>query len=209
MDDKTKIELLNNRCKHQMKTAHLERLIKRFEGFEKLIDVNIGRYNDEGILTERTVSALSRRSLRIATGEIGEEEKPLGSNSGTMVDKYLASVGLKPGYPWCAAFVCWCIQAAAKDLSVEHDVPVTAWTPDFEKAPGFTKDVSTMYPGDLFLLHFNGRIRHVGFVKNLIPKNPGWYETIEGNTNASGGVEGVEVGNRKRRMANTYGIVTF
>jgi len=39
-----------------------------------------------------------------ASQYVGVVEEPPGSNSGPEVDQFLASVGLGPGYAWCAAF---------------------------------------------------------------------------------------------------------
>ncbi|WP_221895449.1 hypothetical protein [Bathymodiolus japonicus methanotrophic gill symbiont] len=43
-------------------------------------------------------------------------EQPLGSNKGERIEQYLASTGLDGGYAWCAAFIHFCFQEAAKEL---------------------------------------------------------------------------------------------
>ena len=55
------------------------------------------------------------KHLEIAASQLGIVEKK--NNSGPDVEKYLASVGLGAGYPWCMAFVYWCCtQAGIKGL---------------------------------------------------------------------------------------------
>lgn len=49
----------------------------------------------------------------------GAVEKPPGSNAGTEVERFLASVGLGPGYAWCAAF-------ASHSLQQGHVAPINS-----------------------------------------------------------------------------------
>ncbi len=55
--------------------------------------------------------------VEIARHEIGTEEDEKHQNSGSSIQKYQASTSLGgQGWPWCAAFVDWCVQQyAAKD----------------------------------------------------------------------------------------------
>ena len=53
-------------------------------------------------------------------------EEPRNSNRGPDVETYLRSVGLGPGYAWCAAFVYWCAQQAAKTLGCANPLVQTA-----------------------------------------------------------------------------------
>ena len=50
------------------------------------------------------------RVRNIAYGFVGTRE--IGNNGGTQVTRFLKSVGLKPGNPWCAAFVSFCLDSA-------------------------------------------------------------------------------------------------
>src|ERR1035437_5939071 len=52
-------------------------------------------------------SPLLIQAMVIALHEIGVCEDPPGSNKGPRVNEYLHSVGLGPGYSWCAGFVYW------------------------------------------------------------------------------------------------------
>jgi len=55
--------------------------------------------------------AIRDKAVEIALREVGVKEVG-GNNRGPDVEKYLACVGLGPGYAWCAAFVVWCFREA-------------------------------------------------------------------------------------------------
>ncbi|MEL6614128.1 MAG: CHAP domain-containing protein [Bacteroidota bacterium] len=48
------------------------------------------------------------RPLDVALSQVGVVERPRNSNRGPDVEKYLRSVGVGPGAPWCASFTSWC-----------------------------------------------------------------------------------------------------
>ncbi len=127
------------------------------------------------------MSALVNKALEIAISQIGVRE--LARNRGVEVDNYLTAVGLDPtkgSYPWCAAFVWFCYQQAARSLRVSNPAPKTAsvmkmWakTPFWFRRP----DPS---PGSVFIIdHGSGR-GHTGFVEFVTPTS---LVTVEGNTN--------------------------
>lgn len=61
-------------------------------------------------------------SERIALSQIGVRE--LGNNRGE-VAKYLASVGLGEGHPYCAAGVYWCFSEAGRELKMSNSaIPI-------------------------------------------------------------------------------------
>ena len=71
----------------------------------------LGKRNTEGINNVEGQNASSIETnktpwMDIAKTQIGVAEAT-GHNDGVQVEKYLKSVGLGKGYPWCAAFVNW------------------------------------------------------------------------------------------------------
>jgi hypothetical protein len=72
--------------------------------------------------TNEAISGIAAFALQIAQGQIGQRETPTGSNRGEMVDEYLRSVGLSPGYAWCQAFVYWCFAEAAELMTTTNPV---------------------------------------------------------------------------------------
>ncbi len=134
-------------------------------------------------------------------GELGVREAT-GRNDGARVRRYLQSVGMGEGAPWCAAFVSWCLREAGVDA------PMTAWSPALfphrrvvyrrgAKAPG------DLRRGDVFGIYYRrlGRIGHVGFVEGV---DGAWVTTVEGNTNRRGSREGDGVYRKRRPLKQIH-----
>lgn len=145
-------------------------------------------------------------ALQQARAQLGQAELPKGSNSGPMVDQYLASVGLNPGYAWCAAFVFWCHREAAMVAGITNPVPRTAGVLDLWNRSTANR-VKKPRPGDVFVMDYGHGKGHTGFVERML--DGGLIETIEGNTNDEGSREGYEVARRQRPMARVLGYLRF
>lgn len=59
-------------------------------------------------LSGRRFYPTGSRPLDVALSQVGVVERPRNSNRGPDVEKYLRSVGVGPGAPWCASFTSWC-----------------------------------------------------------------------------------------------------
>lgn len=124
---------------------------------------------------------------------VGEREQ--GKNAGPFVTKVLGSIGLGPGFPWCAAFVSYCLKLAG------HKVGPTSgrgavrnwaqWAKESERLIHF----SEARRGDLFFWLNPDKTGHIGFIT---AKGEGSFRTIEGNTNDAGSREGDGVYRRTR-----------
>lgn len=145
---------------------------------------------------------IAKRAVAEALANVGVTEVG-GNNRGPAVEKYLASVGLKGGDPWCAAFVRFRFEDAAKDLSLTlpSHFPDSGWTPDYKtwaiekglyipvRSTGYenvTDDTRHPMTGDLALFYFaaKSRIAHIGMVLSV----HSWgVWTVEGNTGAETG----------------------
>ena len=127
------------------------------------------------------------RLIPIAMAELWVREKT-GKNDGKRVEEYLASVKLKKGDPYCAAFVSWVFQQAG------YELPRTGWSPALFPAARLAKAAA---PGNVFGIYFPAlkRIAHCGLV---VSSRSDWVSTVEGNTDASGGREGGGVYQRLR-----------
>lgn len=137
--------------------------------------------------------------VRVARGTVGWKE--VGRNSGPLVDKILASVGLAGSRaPWCAA---WVVYVGDEALGKEENpYPRSAWSPDFVKNPDWNRGRGKKPgPADAFGIYFSslGRVAHTGLVEKLEGK---MVVTLEGNTNDDGSREGDGV-YRKRRPLDT------
>lgn len=135
-----------------------------------------------------------------------------GNNDGTEVEKYLASVGLSKGYPWCAAFTTWNLKA------LEIPNPQSAWSPNwaqYKDQVWSRKMVKTHRvkaepkPGDCFTVYYSSlkRVGHVGFYTGRASN--GYFTTIEGNTNNNGSRKGIGVFKRKRHPKKIYAITNY
>lgn len=150
---------------------------------------------------------LQQKALEIAITQIGEEEKPRGSNWGEPVKTYLASVGITFPASWCMSFVYWCFKEAAKELGIITPLLKTggvlnAW----QKAPAAVK-VTDPQPGDIFIQDHGHGLGHTGIVEKV--NNDGTVDTIEGNTNDTGSREGYEVCRRTRNKSSIIGYLRY
>ena len=139
------------------------------------------------------------RALAVAISQLGVQEDPKGSNSGPQVNKYLASVGLGPGYSWCMAFVYWCFREAnAASQLVTTGGVLRQWN----ERPKLR--VTVPAPGDIFIMDYGKGLGHTGIVEKVVGDK---IHTIEGNTNDEGSREGFEVCRRVRPIAKCKGFL--
>lgn len=133
----------------------------------------------------------------IAAEEIGSHETG-GNNNGPKVRLYQSATELKPdSWPWCAAFVDWCVMkwlflpGVTKWLDLQKSTPST-WRPRTAAAFGLLEWsrghplTTTLLPedavvqkGDIVVFDFS----HCGIVES---GNGHTITTIEGNTNGKG-----------------------
>lgn len=126
-------------------------------------------------------------AIAAARKELGVTEVNF-SNSGPRVNQYLASVGLGPGHPWCAAFVHWVCDQAKVPESTWDGLTNKAYCPTIEswaRSKGILHE--TPARGDFLLLQMwdnQGQYSgHIGFVEAI---DNGNIHTIEGNTSPQG-----------------------
>mgnify|MGYP000379049915 CR=1 FL=1 len=115
--------------------------------------------------------------MAVAASQIGTQEAT-GHNDGPVV-KYLTSVGLAKGDPYCAAFVYWCGREA---LGAGNPFPRSGWSPDMVNRPDWLRGKGRLpEPGDTFGIYFasKGRVAHTGLVA-AVGRNS--LTTIEANT---------------------------
>jgi len=135
--------------------------------------------------------------ISIAQAEIGVREIG-GNNRGERIKQYQSATDLSPApWPWCAAFVDWCIREWLKDKEVfkwlnlktstaEEWRPktalaygLTAWAKSRPNTTSIFDETAKAECGDIVTFDFS----HVGFV--LSDCND-YIITIEGNTNGKG-----------------------
>lgn len=145
------------------------------------------------------------------------KEQPRGANSGTEVNRYLKSVGLGSGLPWCAAFVYYIFSELSRRLSQPNPLPKTGGVMNhWASAPADVKidiakartNPNLIKPGQIFIMTRPGRgLGHTGIVISVDPSK-GTFTSIEGNTNDQQSGEGDRVGVNTRRV-NSKNLVGF
>jgi hypothetical protein len=139
-----------------------------------------------------------REALSFAQTQVGVMEKPPGSNKGPEVQAYQKSVGIPAGTFWCAAFVYFCFDEAAKKLGMTNPVFKTGgclhhWNNSSAKkvkAAAARDDPSLVKPGHIFIIDHGQGHGHTGIVKRV---EGGRLITIEGNSNPNGSSNGIGV----------------
>lgn len=149
---------------------------------------------------------LSEKALIVARSQLGQCEVPRGSNRGPMVDQYLASIGLNPGFAWCCAFVFWCHREAAAHFGAKNLMPKTGGVMDlWNRSVKYRVDKPRA--GDVFIIDSGNGKGHTGFVESV--RADGSLDTIEGNSNDEGSREGYEVCRHRRTLGNIKGFLRF
>lgn len=140
--------------------------------------------------------------LQVAILQLGVSEEPKGSNSGSMVDRYLKSVGLGPGYSWCMAFVYWCFKESNPNNPLIKTGGVLNQWNKIDPKYKFTSPL----PGDIFIMDFGGGKGHTGFVESV---SGDIIQTVEGNSNDDGSREGYEVCRKPggRKISSIKGFI--
>lgn len=161
---------------------------------------------DTIVVTEDAGNALLTEALKIAVSQIGVMEDPPGSNKGQKVEEYQASAGIPAGTFWCAAFLYWCFQKASENLSRKNPVLrtghcMTHWNNTKGKkiaAADAVNKPSLVKPGHLFIINTGGTHGHTGIIEKV---EGGFIHTIEGNTDPTGGRNGIGVFKNTRKLA--------
>lgn len=158
-------------------------------------------------------SALLVKVVEKARSQIGETEKPPGSNGGGMVKEYLRAVGLSEGFPWCAAFLYWCFREVegGSTRCIKTAGVLDHWARASQggiRRIGFQEaraNPSLVRPGLIFIMDTGpaGGAGHTGIVERI---EGGTLVTIEGNTNAAGSREGTAVLRKTTRRVSSDSI---
>lgn len=152
------------------------------------------------------MSPIAEKAIQIAITQIGQEEKPRGSNWGHPVQDYLAVVHINFPASWCMAFVQWCIKEAYKELDKINNslIPISGGVLNVLHLAPPVIVFTTPEPGDIFIQDHGHGLGHTGFVESVDGE---YVNTIEGNTNDTGSREGYEVCRRKRPISSMKAFI--
>lgn len=154
--------------------------------------------------------SLAQIVANIAEREVGVREDPQDSNRGAKVEQYQGATWLDgSGWPWCAAFVCWCIReaGAAQDLTFQRPRTAGAW--DFIRwanGQGLLNfdprgNDELIRRGDIVVFTFS----HIGICNATTETDH--VNTVEGNTDASGSREGGGVYKKVRKRSQIRRVI--
>ena len=156
----------------------------------------------------------------VLTANKDAKEQPKGSNSGPEVSKYLQSVGLSSGLPWCMSFVYYVFDELCKRLGKTNTVVKTGGCMNhWEQAPSDAKipveqvksNPSLIRPGQIFIMTRPGKgLGHTGIVV-AVNESDRTFTSMEGNTNDQLSGEGDRVGINKRKIdgTNLVGFIDY
>jgi hypothetical protein len=154
-------------------------------------------------LSDQEYEKASARDKALAWADSFNGQKEVGKNAGPFVTKVLASVGLKPGYAWCASFVSYVFSKAGVKAGPKFNrARVKSWV-DWAHREGRLY-YSAPKRGDLFAWINDDLTGHIGFVLSELDF-AGEFRSLEGNTNSGGSREGDGV--YKRTRAKTKRMV--
>ena len=159
---------------------------------------------------------IQENALLIASGYVGQQEVPKGSNWGAFVQKCLVLVGITFPAPWCMAFVYRCFSEAAAGIipSVPNPVIKTGsvlacWNQTVSNRKIFRIEALSrpelVTPGMQGILKEGAATGHTFIVERTEVKEDVLYvHTIEGNSNTDGSREGYEVVRHMRRVDDPH-----
>jgi len=192
--------------------------VKAYQIYDIYRDINPSLIKEAGKVDQLTWESLTyaifcvknrppliKEALRIAHNEVGVKEVPPGSNSGPRVNEFLKSIGLRGGYPWCAAYVYWSFDQASAKLNRVNPLPRTGSCMDhWNKTNGekitylqVLENPKLIKPGDIFIISRKGGKGHTGIIFSIYNDT---LVTIEGNSNAFHSAEGEGVVQLQRKI---------
>jgi hypothetical protein len=113
-------------------------------------------------------------------------------HTGPEINRWLANVGLQPGYPWCAAFVYSMFVESSLALNLVNACPRTASALHLWSLAQPTQQTHAPAPGRVFVMDHGHGLGHCGLVE--LVNDDGTITTVEGDTDASGSRVGDAVG---------------
>ncbi len=166
-------------------------------------------------VTTETGDELLAAALAIAQAEEAAQVREVRppANRGPRVDEYQIRTGLRlkagaDGFSWCACFLYWSFDEAAKKLGRKNRVIKTAGCQDhwnrardagISQISGSraTSKPELVTPGMIFIMAFSQGTGHTGIVESV---HGGFITTIEGNSNNQGSRDGFGVFRLTRKI---------
>ena len=148
--------------------------------------------------------------IKVAWGELGVTEFPLGSNKVLYNTEYYGREVSGPEYKWCLVLLWWLFNRAGEGQAFYGGAKTASCGTLYRwyEAQGLTVPKNEVKAGDIVILNFKGtsETQHCGLV---VDAQNNWIQTIEGNT--SPGMEGSQdnggcVALKIRTMSQIVGV---
>lgn len=156
-----------------------------------------------------SVKGQIHEALVFASKNVGKRE--IGRNAGEFVAAVLKAVGLGTGYPWCAAFVRYCLdRSGCKGVGPRKGAAAVITWHRWALENGRQIPMMQAGRGDLFYWLNKDGTGHIGWVVECYKSAGGVgyaIDTIEGNTNASGSREGDGVYRKTRQVTDNIKFI--
>lgn len=157
--------------------------------------------------TEYSPNGFSEKLLAVANSQVGVTEIG-GNNKGAQIDEYEKATWIdhSKAWPWCASFVCWCIQQASEDYPIPFKRPTTPRAFEFAewgKAQGLEviDEPKSVRRGDIVIFKYS----HIGIAESDSNRE-GKFNSIEGNTGSRSQRDGDGVYRKLRPVSGKYGL---
>lgn len=151
--------------------------------------------------------------VTIALKEEALKIRETSKNQGPGIKKYWLSTWYPDGYenrePWCAAFVCWCVQQTGKFSELSRPKTPAAfgfetWADDHPNLSKMIKKPKGIAKGDIVVFTFS----HIAIAASD-SDSAGNFATVEGNTNPAGAREGNGVFKKIRNVGSVRSTISI
>ena len=148
--------------------------------------------------------ATKSKLLSIVRNQIGVKESPAGSNKVKYNTWYYGKVVSGSAYPWCMAFVCWCLNEAGMMNQITKTASCGVQATYAQKTGRWHWGSKGIASGDIVIYSFSSAHDHTGIVVSVASST---IEAVEGNTSITSNDNGGNVMQRTRNRSKIYGYI--
>lgn len=145
--------------------------------------------------------ATKSKLLSIVRNQIGVGENPMGSNNVKYNTWYYGKSVKGSAYPWCMAFVCWCMNEAGMMGQITKTASCGQQASYAQKTGRWHWSTKGIQAGDIVIYSLSSAHDHTGFVTAVYSST---IDAIEGNTG-----DKVKATNRNKSKIYGYIRLTF
>lgn len=148
--------------------------------------------------------ATKTRFISIAKSQLGVKESPAGSNKVKYNTWYYGKEVSGAAYPWCMAFVDWCVNEAGMMDQITKTASCGVQATHAQKTGRWHWGSKGIASGDIVIYSFSSAHDHTGIV---VGTGSTTIEAVEGNTSLTSNDNGGKVMQRTRNRSKIYGFI--